>query len=149
VIGPFPLAPVIQRVRDMVPRLKLVGTAADLRSAVGQALPTASLPAAFIVRQERAIRTAGASGGVLIQQMEVDLIVVLYLRNHASEKTGSRAASEMDQLVPDMRAALLNWTPVPDAVPITFNASRDQAYEAGTLIVQELFKTAYRIEVRP
>jgi hypothetical protein len=133
----------------MVPRLKLLGTAADLRSALEQVLPAASLPAAFFVRQERAIRTAGASGGVLIQHMEVDLIVVLYVRNHAGEKTGARAAAEMDQLVAENRAALLNWTPVRDAVPITFNASRDQAYQASTLIVQELFKTAYRIEVRP
>ena len=148
-IGPFPLAPVVQRARARVPRLKLLGTAPDLRSALEQALPAPSLPAAFFVRQERAIRTAGASGGVLIQHMEVDLIAVLYFRNHAAEKTGARAAEEADEVVLELRTALLNWTPVREAMPITFNASRDQAYQASTLIVQELFKTSYRIEVRP
>lgn len=147
--GPFPLAETLLRLKQHAPRLKLVGNAADLRTAVDQKLSMASMPAAYVVRQERAIKTDGASGGVLIQHVHVDLVVVLYVRNHGNELSGARAASDMDQVIAQVRGALLNWTPTPGAIPITHNASRDQAYQAGTLIAQELFQTRYRIEVRP
>lgn len=147
--GPFPLAETILRLKTQAPLLKTVGNAADLRTATDQKLSHAAMPAAFIVRQERAVRTDGASGDVLIQHVDVDLIVVLYVRNQAAEAIGAHAAADMDRVIAQVRCALLNWTPLPEVRPIVHNASRDQAYQSGTLIAQELFKTRYRIEVRP
>jgi len=146
-VGPFPLAPVLKRLREQVPALRLVGTAADLRTALDQ--QPAATPAAYVVRQERARRTAGASGGVLIQEMGVDVIVVLYVRNQAAAATGEAAAAEMDALIAAVRAALLNWAPTPAFDPLSQNASRDESYRGGLLCVQELLSSRYRLEVRP
>lgn len=147
-LGPYPLAPVIERLRAQVPQLRFVGNAADLRTALDQ--QPRALPAAYVVRQERAQGAAGASGGVLIQQQNVDVIIVNYVRNNASADSGAAVAAEMDALAAAERAALLNWTPDPAAIePLTFNTARDETYSAGLLISQELYRSRYRIEVRP
>lgn len=143
--GPFPLAPVLTQLRT-VSALRYVGNAADLRSALDQ--QPAAVPAAFVVRQERARPSAGASGGVLVQQMDVDVIVVLYVRNVAGSASGEGAAAEMDTLAADVRTKLLNWRPAEGVEPLSMNASRDEGYRAGTLIAQELYRSRYRIEVR-
>lgn len=147
--GPFPLDETMLRLKQRVPLLKVIGNAADLRTALDQKLPMASMPAAFVVRRERATTENGASGGVLIQHVNVDLFVVLHVRNHASEATGARAATDMDAVAAQVRTALLNWQPIANVVPVTFVAGNDGAYQNGTLIVQELFRSHYRIEVRP
>jgi hypothetical protein len=146
VIGPYPIAPVIDRL-DALSQLRHVGTCADLKTALSQS-PRA-VPAAYVVRQERAKPSAGASGGVLIQQMDVDLIVVLYVRNKATADTGAAAAAEMDGLIAAVRGQLLNWRATEGVEPITQNASRDDSYKGGELLAQELFRSHYRIEVRP
>jgi hypothetical protein len=146
-VGPFPLAPVLARLRVLVPALRFVGSAADLRTALEQ--QPAATPAAYVVRQERAKRSAGASGGVLIQEMGVDVIVVLYVRNQASAATGEGAAAEMDALIAAVRNALLNWRPDAGFDPLSQNASRDEMYRGGLLCAQELLSSRYRIEVRP
>lgn len=145
-IGPFPIAPVIERLA-LVDQLRHVGTCADLKTALSQS-PRA-VPAAYVVRQERARPSAGASGGVLIQQMDVDLIVVLYVRNKAAADSGAAAAAEMDALIAAVRGQLLNWRATAGVEPLTQNASRDDSYKGGELLAQELFRTTYRIEVRP
>lgn len=146
-VGPFPLAPVLVRLREQVPALRLISSAADLRTAIDQQ-PNAT-PAAYVVRQERAKRSAGASGGVLIQEMGVDLAVVLYVRNHAGASNGEGAAAEMDAVISDVRRALLNWRPAEGFDPLSQNSSRDEYYRAGLLCTQELLSSRYRIEVRP
>lgn len=146
-VGPFPVAPVLTRLRTRVPALRLVGSAADLRTALDQ--QPAATPAAYVVRQERARRSAGASGGLLVQEMGVDLIVVLYVRNQGAAATGEGAAAEMDALIAGVRGALLNWAAAPAFDPLAQNASRDESYRAGLLCVQELFSSRYRLEVRP
>lgn len=143
--GPFPLAPILNRLRT-VAALRFVGNAADLRTALDQ--QPAAVPAAFVVRQERARPAAGASGGVLVQQMDVDVIVVLYVRNSAGAASGEGAAGEMDATATAVRTALLNWRPSDGVEPLTMNASRDEGYRGNTLIAQELYRSRYRIEVR-
>lgn len=145
-IGPFPVAPVVDRL-DELSELRHVGTCADLKAALTQT-PRA-VPAAYVVRQERARPSAGASGNVLVQQVDVDLIVVLYVRNRAAADTGAAAAGEMDGLIALVRAQLLNWRAAEGVDPLTLNASRDDSYQGGELLAQELFRSHYRIEVRP
>jgi hypothetical protein len=147
VIGPYPLAPVVERLKAGGSPLKIVGNAADLSTAVQQQ-PRAT-PAAYVVRQERAQPSRGASGGVLVQQMGVDVIVVLYVRNQAAADTGAAALAEMTALAGFVRERLLNWRAHDDTEPLTANASRDEGFNAGLLVSQELFRSAYRIEVRP
>ena len=145
-IGPFPVAPVIERLEALT-ELRQVGSCADLKTALSQA-PRA-VPAAFVVRQERAHPSAGASGSVLVQQVDVDLIVVLYVRNKATADTGMAAAADMDVLIRAVRGQLLNWRATAGVDPITQNASRDDSYKGGQMLAQELFRSRYRIEVRP
>jgi hypothetical protein len=147
VIGPYPVAPVLARLKAQVPELRQIGHCGDLKTALSQQ-PLAA-PAAFVVRQERARPSAGASGGVLVQLVDVDVILVLYVRNQAQAATGGAAAADMDALVASCRGALLNWSAAPGVSPLTQNASRDDSYQGGALIVQELFRSDYRIEVRP
>lgn len=145
-IGPLPLAPILQRVQDGT-RARLVSHAADLATALRQ--KPRALPAAYVVRQERARPSAGASGGVLVQEMAVDVIVVLYVQHHAEGASGAKAAAEMDAFAGEVRGQLLNWAPDPGADPLSMNASRDEYFVGGALCSQELFRSRYRIEVRP
>lgn len=145
-VGPYPVAPVVTRLRAIT-QLRHVGIAADLATALDQQPP--AVPAAYVVRQERAKPSAGASGGVLIQEMGVDLIVVLFVRNLADQAAGAGAAQEMDTLIPLVRTQLLNWQPDAAFDGLSQNASRDEGYRAGLAITQELFRSRYRIEVRP
>lgn len=145
-IGPFPLAETILHIQQHAPLFRLVSHAADLQAAIDQAPP--AFPAVYVVRQERGRPSAGASGGVLIQQVDVDLICVLYVKNVASPTSGSRVAKDMDAIAGQLRDALLNWSPAVGMEPITFNASRDQSHKNGLLIAQELYRSRYRIEVR-
>lgn len=145
-IGPYPLADVITRLSDPGSPLRHVGNAADLQTALTQ--QPRALPAAFVVRQERAEPSRGASGGVLVQRMAVDVIVVLYVRNVAQSESGAAALSDMTALATYVRSKLLNWASDPAVFePLAMNASRDQAYAGGLLVSQELFRSAYRIEV--
>jgi len=144
--GPFPAAAVLARLRS-VPALRLVGGAADLATARNQQPKT--VPAALVVTSEAARLPAGASGGQLIQQVEVTLNVVLFVRNVAQQDSGAAARAEMDALVATVRGALLNWTPAAAFEPIHLRASRDEAYELGQLVVQELYRTTYRLTVTP
>lgn len=145
-LGPYPLAPVVERLRGAGSPLKLVGNAADLATALKQQ-PRAT-PAAYVVRQERAQTARGASGGVLVQQMGVDVIVVLYVRNNAAADSGAAALEEMTTVAAYVRGQLLNWRANPDTEPLVANASRDEGYHAGLLVSQELLRSSYRIEVR-
>lgn len=146
-VGPFPVAPAIARLRATVPLLRYVSQAADLRTAIDQQPP--AVPAAYVVRQERPKPSAGASGGVLVQEVLVDLIVVLYVRNQAGAASGEGAAAEMDALIAAIRTQLLNWRPATDFDPLSHNGARDDGYRAGQLCAQELYRSRYRIEVRP
>lgn len=145
-VGPFPTDPVVTRLVE-IPLLRHVGNVADLQTALSQ--KPRALPAAYVCRQERAQPAKGASGGVLIQQMGVDVIVVLYVQNHAAAATGAAALAQMTQLVAAVRGKLLNWRAAPEVEPLRMNASRDESYDAGLLVSQELYRSDYRIEVRP
>lgn len=145
-IGPYPTDPVVTRLAALS-ALRHVGNVADLQTALAQ--KPRAMPAAYVCRQERALPSRGASGGVLVQQMQVDVIVVLYVQNHAGAATGAAALAQMTALIADVRSQLLNWRAAADVEPLTMNASRDESYDAGLLVSQELYRSGYRIEVRP
>lgn len=142
--GPFPVAKVLERLKGSA-RLRFVGGAADLVTARAQR-PNAP-PAAYVVASESARESAGATSGQLIQRVDVSIAVVLFVRNVADVATGAPARAEMDLLVADVRALLLNWTPDEAFDPLSLRANRDEAYHLGDLAVQEMYRTAYRLQV--
>lgn len=148
-VGPFPLADAIARLESQVPALRLVGTAADLRTAL-DAKPGAT-PAAFVLKEERSAPAAGASNGVLVQMCSVTVQVVLMLQNVRQSATGDAAREQMDALIASVRGALLKWSPDNTRFfhGLSHLASRDESYSGGWLVAQEIFQTRYSIEVRP
>lgn len=143
-VGPFPIAEVLERLKG-VPKLRVVGGAADLAAARGAQPRT--VPAAFVVASESAREPQGATSGQLIQQVEVSINVVLFVRNVAQQDTGASARAEMDALIADVRNALVGWEPGAAFQPLSLRAARDEAYELGQLVVQEIYRTFYRLQV--
>ena len=148
-LGPFPLTDAIARLDSQVPALRLVGTAADLRTALDS--KPAAAPAAFVLKEERSDRPAGASGGLLVQMSNVTVQVVLMVQNVRRSATGDDARKDMDALIADVRGALLKWSPDNTRFfhGLSHMASRDESYSGGWLVAQEIFQTRYPIEVRP
>ena len=147
--GPFPLADTVTRLESQVPALRLVGTAADLRTAL-DSKPRAA-PAAFVLKEERSAAPVGASNGALVQMCSVTVQVVLMLQNVRQSATGEAARTQMDALIASVRAALLKWSPDNSRFfhGLSHLASRDESYGGGWLVAQEIFQTRYPIEVRP
>lgn len=148
-VGPFPLADAVARLKDQVPALRLIGTAADLRSAL-EDKPRA-VPAAFVLKEERSQPVSGSSNGVLLQMCQATVQVVLFVRNVSGERRGEGAREQMDTLIAEVRAALLKWSPDDTRFfhGLSHLASRDESYSGGWLVAQEIFQTRYPIEVRP
>lgn len=142
-LGPFPVAVAMARLRAMAPALKLVGDAAELETALSQH-PRVS-PAAYVTSAELG-RAVKYTGPIAVQNCDVTLRVVLFVRHFAQQETGSGARHEMDSLViPQVRAALFGWTPNDAFDSLHFQAGRDERYAAGWLVSQQVFATDYRM----
>jgi len=142
-VGPFPLAEVIDRLKAHVPLAKVIGTAADLDSAVE--IPPNANPALYVLTEERG-GEGKYSGPVTIQNVEVILKVVRLVRSASGEKHGRGARKKTDEIAGQIRAALIGWTPGDAFEAITFQSGRDDQYRSGWLAGQELFRTQYRIQ---
>lgn len=140
----FPAAEVIARLSDKVRALREIGNSADVRTAI-ESQPRA-VPAAYVLVEERGEKPAGASGGVLIQQVSVAIQVVLIVRNYRQSDTGAAARVEMDVVADLVDGALLNWT-VPGFKPVWFTAGRDERFESAQLVHQRVYGTGRRIQV--
>lgn len=147
--GPFPSADVEARLTNQVKQLRLVGNAADLSTALKQA-PNA-VPAAFVLRSERGDRPKGFTSGTLVQNINVSLQVVLWVRNYAKARTGSGARADMDRLQTGVRKALIGWQPSPEFDTLSLDAERDENFTGGALVTQSVFRSQYRLqtEVNP
>lgn len=147
-VGPFPVAAAIARLLAAAPVLKLVDTAADLRTALDQR-PNRS-PAAFVLSAERGGQLK-YSGPTSVQNVEVDLQLVLFVSSAKREGTGAGARELMDQVLRETREALFGWAPSGAFEALTFRASRDELYGGGWLIAQQVFRTGYRMshQVQP
>jgi len=148
-VGPFPVSAAIERLRLRAPSLLDVGNAADLATALTQQPRVA--PAAYVTAAEigRAIKYTGP---VAIQNCDVTLRVVLFVRHYGAEHTGAGAREQMDsEVIPQVRAALFGWAPVDAFEALSFQAGRDESYAAGWLVSQQVFGTNYRMsqQVQP
>ena len=143
-VGPFPVNETIERLKAQVPTLKLAGNSADLRTALKTA-PNA-VPAAYVLAEEKGDKPNFGTGGVTIQSVIVAVQVVLFVRNFAQELVGSAARREMDELIAAVRIALVGWKPTDKFMQLSFQAARDESYDAGLLVCQEIYRSQYRIQ---
>lgn len=144
IVGPYPVINVIERLRARAPVLLDVGSAADLQTALEQK-PTLDC-VAFVTSAELG-RKPKYTGPLYVQDVDVTLRVVLMVRNYSGQAAGTGARDQMDQtVVPAVRAALLGWTPVDEFEGLTFQAGRDERFDAGFLTTQQVFGTSYRMQ---
>ena len=141
----FPLAAVLERLRAKVPELRSMDGAAGLLAAEKQ-LPV-RMPAAYVIASEKGHPAKGFSGGGLVQDVDVALVVVLYVSNAARASTGSAAQADLDALTGKVRAALVNWKPMQHSggTALHFLASDGEAFQAGAVQGQSAFGCTYRI----
>lgn len=142
-VGPFPVSKVIERLRERAPVLFEVGDAAELTTALAQQ-PRVAV-AAYVTTAELG-KPIKYSGEVAIQNCDVTIRVVLFVRNLAGEATGSGARQQMDtEVIPAVRKALFGWTPEEAFDALSFQAGRDEKFTAGWLVSQQVFATDYRM----
>lgn len=142
-VGPFPISTVIKRLREHALVLLEVGDAADLTTALAQQ-PRVNV-AAYVTAAELG-KPIKYSGPMAIQNCDVTVRVVLFVRNYADEATGSGARQQMDsEVIPAVRKALFGWTPDGAFDALSFQAGRDEKFTAGWLVSQQIFATDYRM----
>lgn len=142
-VGPISLASVMTEL-EAVPQIKFVGTAADLRTALAQKPP--AYPAVYVQSEERGSASKGFTG-VLVQNVQVALQLVLFVSNANNPGRGTKARAAMDVLINLVRTALLGWRPIAEAQPLEFLATRDEGGDGAQLISQEVYRTNYTIQV--
>lgn len=142
-VGPFPVALVITRLAE-VSLLRHVDGAAGLAAAEKQQPP--STPAAYVIANERAKPVKGYSGGGMVQEVEVTIVVVYYVKHQGTAATGVKAQAELDALRAATREKLLNWRPNPGMKPLFLIASDGESYQAGSLQGQDAFGSTYNID---
>lgn len=142
--GPFTTDAVIARLRSHAPSLRIVGSSADLRTALEQK-PSVT-PAVYVLVEESA-RPPQLSGPVTVQHVAVSVQLVAFVRSATSERDGAGARSIADQsVIPEVRAALIGWAPGDGYDSLSFSAGRDENYETGYLCFQQVFQSEYRIQ---
>lgn len=145
-VGPFPAAPLVARLIERVPRAKVVGTVADLTTALNPETPPNASPALYVVINERGKPIKYTGPGVVVQDCEVTVGVVLLVRNAQGERLGTGARTLADLVITDIRAALLGWTPTDAFNALSFLAGRDDSYRTGWYAGQQMFRTDYRMQ---
>lgn len=148
-LGPFPAHAVIDRLRTGASVLKQVGDAASLQAALEQKPRVDVAAYVTIYEQGRAIKYMGS---VAQQNCDVTVRVVLFVRHYGSQETGSGARKLMDEeVIPAVRKQLFGWTPSDAFNALSFAAGRDERFDAGWLVTQQVFTTDYRLshQVQP
>lgn len=143
-VGPFPLAEIVERLRVRVPAAKTVGLVADLNAALNT--PPNAQPALYVLCSERGGPAKYTGPGCLIQNCQVQITVVLLVRHASNERTGSGARSRANEVLAQVRSALIGWTPDDAYNALTFRSGRDDHYQAGWYAGQEVYDTDYRIQ---
>jgi hypothetical protein len=142
-LGPYPLAGIVQRLAAIT-ALRSVGISADLAAALKSA--PGAVPAAFVVREERAIETTYGTG-VQVQKVDAAVAIVLFVRNYRESDSGAGARDEMDALLAQARAQLLGWRPSGEFGALRLHASNENIYSGALLVSQETYLSTYRTKV--
>lgn len=143
-VAPFPVDEAIARIDQRKQRIKLVGGAAGLLVAL-KAKPKV-VPAVYLTSAEVGGSGNKYSGPVTIQNCDVTLRCILFVQNSRGQEIGAEAAKEMRLVIEELRSILYGWTPNDAFNALSFQAGRDESYEAGWLCNQQVFSTDYRMQ---
>ncbi|HSX60899.1 MAG TPA: hypothetical protein VLF18_11920 [Tahibacter sp.] len=139
-LGPYPLTGVMQRLAPVSP-LRFIGISADLATALKT--PPTVVPAAYVVREERARDTTYGTG-VQVQRIDAAIAVVYFVRNYRESDSGAAAREEMDALIALGREQLLGYRPSGEFTGLCLQSSNENLYGGALLISQEVYLSTYR-----
>lgn len=142
---PFDVQPVADRIRAMVPSLRLVGLAADYASLKN--LRDFAPPCAYVVlAQERFEENQPGHGSRgeqvrVVQRGSAEFGVVVVGRNYRSGH-GGQLSAEMSALLGQVRGSLLGWVPqTPGARPLQLRRGDLLEYDDSTALWCDVWKT--------
>ncbi|WP_334180833.1 hypothetical protein [Pseudomonas nitroreducens] len=143
--APFDHRLVIERLKEAVPTLREVGTAADFKAV--QRLPDFPAPAAYVLLAEEAgePKAAGNSTGAARQRVGAMFGVVLAVRSYRYDQLAD-AADDLGSILDQVRGALVGWTPnLPMARGTQFVTGKVLDSDDTTLLWGEIYSTQHSI----
>jgi len=149
--APFDVAPVQERVRALVPTLRLVAGAADY--AAVKNLADFPAPCAYVVLAAEQYTSASAGHGRPGEQVPVSqdgaitFGIVVAVRNYR-EQRGAQVSQELIAVLGAIRDAVLGYVPpVPGARPCQLSRGRLADYDAGVALWEDVYTTSQSIGV--
>lgn len=131
------------RVKDNAPTLRLVAGAADYASV--KALGDFPAPAAYVLLADETPGTGGPSGARAVPAV-AQFGVALALRNYR-DRAGDQLSAEARQVIGQVRAALIGWTPPVAGLRATEWAGGGvMDYDAGVLLWVEAFRCTHVLQ---
>lgn len=145
VVGPFSVAPVVERVRTITTLAKVAGVA-NLAAALAESTP--QTPAAYVMLSAERARIADqGSSGALVQMIDVSITVALAVRDYASR--GETHTDALTGALRDLRGSLLNWTPDGADLPLELSEGRLLQFGHAVLWWADVYRTTYSLRVIP
>jgi hypothetical protein len=143
--APFDVQPVADRIRTLVPELRLVGLAADY--AAVKSLRDFNPPSVFVVLAQEKFDSNPPGHGQRGEQVKVTqrglvaVGVVIVGRNYR-EQNGAQLSGEMNTLINNVRAQLSGWVPdVPGARPLQLQRGDLLQYDDSTALWCDVWQT--------
>lgn len=133
------IAAIIERIRQGVPDLKLVGGSVQF-TAAAERQPTA-VPACFVLTHSE-LPGPPAAANLLIQRVRIDIGIVLVVRN-VSDTTGQAAALDTEQLRQKVKDQLYGWMPAGAQEPLSRGPGQLLAFREGHVWWQDIYSTSY------
>ena len=146
-VGPLTLAPIAERLRG-VTELRGVEGVADMESAVQAGGPKQS-PWAYVLPGREDARPSTGTTEALIQSVNTLVGVVICARNLRQAGTAEAATADIQPVIQVVRTRLLGWRHPAARTAFDFHSGRVLQHTAGLIWWQEIYRTDYRIEVRP
>lgn len=134
------VAPVVDRLAEQVPTLRLVGGAAQFERAL-QGLT--AMPAAFVLPARESASEGEFMSQLVQQQVTAEFAVVIACRNLADSE-GAAALEALDPIRVAVRDALLGWAPA-DHDGCEYVAGEFAEFANGVLWWTDTYRTAYLI----
>lgn len=141
---PFDTGLIVQRVREQVSALHLVGGAADY--AAVKELAAFRTPSCYVIfAEERNTGKVPPAPCTTIQESVAQFGVVLALR-HYKELRGEQMHQEARALIGAVRTALIGWRPpAPGARSVSWLSGKVLDYDAGVLLYADLYELPYML----
>lgn len=140
--GPFNTAIIEQRLREQVPDLHAVGSAADYARI--QQLSSFRTPCAYVVLLKEAAQNDAERQ---THKVNVTFGVFIAARNY-SDSTGAAAAQDANPLIGKVRSALIGFRPGERSKGVTaclWESGALEDYDNNVLLWSDIFTTRYFI----